>query len=271
MSIVKTISRWCIVGVAASSVSAWASYKNPPITAEVGFVNMSTLPAGSDQINPIRMQALQETSYKLGAQGALAWRSLQIDATLQAEERQLDHVFDFNQLLINGDVMPPVIDEADQSLNLSSADAIRTATKIYRIVSPAQFTTTAPNWRTYLWMDYPKPNMPDHTLLPTTQVEAEIWNASLQSGWKEGIDQGNAIFAVNINRLKRDYVGMVLYRKLLDQHMVSAPSIAQAELGVTGNSQEIRINDQVTRITAPSGLQPNSNKWTPVLTNTNGQ
>ena len=59
---------------------------------------------------------------------------------------------------------------------------------------------------------------------------------------------------------------MVLYRRLLAQGMITSPQVAKAELGVTGNANQIRINDEVMRITAHSALQPNSNKWKPILT-----
>jgi defect-in-organelle-trafficking protein DotC len=254
-----------ILGMSGIALSAFAKAP-PPLTADVGFVSLGNAPAGSNLINPIRLQALQETALSLGARGALAWRSLQINNTLQDEASYLDRVFNFNELLINGDVLPPVITEADDSLNLSSDTAIRAASKIYRIVTPARFATTAPSWRTYLWMDFQKPTLPDRTLLPVNAAEVNVWNAFLKQGWKEGLAQANEIFSQNLSLLKRDYSGMVLYRQLLAQHMVSIPFVAHAEMGVTGDANEIRVNDQISRITAPSQLQPDSNDWTPVIT-----
>lgn len=262
----KIISCAALIGLASCSLNALAKAP-PPLVADLGYVSMGNGPEGATLINPIRLEALHETATTLGAQGALAWRSLQIDNTLKNESRFLDQVFNFNQILINNNVVPAVLTEADDSLNLSSDDAIRAASKIYKIVSPAHFVTTAPTWRTYLWMDYPKPAMPDHTLLPTNPAEVNAWNCYLKAGWKEGLAQADEIFSENLSRLRRDYAGMVLYRQLLAQHMISSPFVAHAELGVTGDSQEIRVNDQVSRITAQSELQPDSSKWTPVLTN----
>lgn len=256
-----------IVGVLGMTLGscALASHK-VQLTADMGYVKLSHLPSGSSKINPIRLQALRETATTLGARGALAWRSLQITRSLKSEASYLDHVFDFNKLLINNDVLPPVITQSDNDLTLDSSDTIRLASKTYKIVSPARFVTAAPTWRTYLWMSYPKPNMPSKSLLPTTQAEAAIWNMYLKEGWKQGIAQANDIFQVNLDRLKRDYDGIVLYRQLLAQHMVSSPFVAKADLGVTGNGNQIRINDKVLRITSQSQLQTNSAKWRPVIT-----
>lgn len=236
------------------------------VTANVGYSTPTHLAKGDGAINQIRLKALRETATQLGARGALAWRSLQIDNSLEKQANYLDSIFNFNQLLINGNVLPPVIVESNNSLNLASNDAIRTSSKTYRIISHARFVTTAPTWRTYLWMNYKKPGPPNQTLLPTTKTEAAVWNTALKKGWKEGLVQANEIFATNLNRLKRDYMGIVLYRKLLDEHMISSPYVAQSNLGVTGNANVLHIDDRVERITAKSALQPDSSKWNPVLT-----
>jgi len=269
MRIKARTKKW-LLGVTAVAMFACSSsifadtYQK--LNANLGYVNFKNLPPGGDQINPMRLDAIKETATQLGARGALAWRSLQIDHSLQNQATYLNHVFDFNQLLLNHDVLPPVLVEGDDSLNLASDTSLRLASKIYKIQAPARFVTAAPNWRDYLWMNYKKPDMPDRTLLPNTCPEAKAWNAYLKQGWKEGLIQANEIFSANLNRLKRDYMGMVLYRKLLAQHMVSAPFVASADLGVTGDKNELRINDRVLRITAASELQTNPNKWQPVLT-----
>lgn len=214
----------------------------------------------------MRAKAIRDTAMTLGANGALAWESLRINKTLNQQEKSLDKIFNFNQLLIGNNVLPPVLVEANDNLTLSSKTAIRTASKTYKIISPAHFVSTAPNWREYLTMHFPKPNLPDKTLLPQTQTEANVWNSSLRDGWENGITQANAIFKINLNKLKRDYNGIVLYRKLLAQNMISAPFIAQTNLGITGDENEIRINDKVARITAPSQIQTNSQEWEPVFT-----
>lgn len=261
----KIIALASVVGLTFGA-GALAHSKTISLTADVGYVNIKHLPGNNGKISPIRLQAIKETATELGARGALAWQSLHIDQSLQQTSQHLDHIFSFNQLLIDNDVLPPVITQSNNALTLDSDDTIRLASKTYDIVSPARFVTAAPTWRTYLWMDYKKPTLPSKTLFPTTKAEAEAWNYYLKQGWLSGIQQANEIFRENLARLKRDYSGMVLYNQLLAQHMVSKPFVAKADLGVTGNGNQIRINDQVLRITAASQLQPNAAKWTPVIT-----
>jgi defect-in-organelle-trafficking protein DotC len=60
-------------------------------------------------------------------------------------------------------------------------------------------------------------------------------------------------------------MGMSIYRTLLAKNMVSAPFVAKAKLGITGNETALRINDQVLRITATANLQPNAKGWQAAL------
>lgn len=238
-------------------------------TIQLGYVDVEPMPSATSNINEIREQALHETATTLGAQGGLAWRSQQINNALTKEAVYLDHVFNFQSLLIHHNVLPTILVENDGQLNLDNDDTVRVSDKTYKIVSPARFVTTAPTWRDYLWMNFKRPDQPDITLLPKTPEEVQVWNFYLRKGWKEGLKQADAIFSANLSQLKRDYLGMVLYRKLLSQHMVTPPFIAKSNYGVTGNSQEIDIGDSVMRITKHSELRPNSNEWKPVITISN--
>jgi defect in organelle trafficking protein DotC len=256
--------------VAAGMLSMSSIYASdaPPISiqANVGYVDISNYVDGNNQINPIRLAAIRETATQLAATGALAWRSEQIDRSLAKQGTHLDTIFNFNRMILHKNVLPPVVAEADNSLNLASSNSIRADAQTYKIISPARFVTTPPTWRDYLWMSYPKPSLPPHSLLPKNKAEAIAWNTYFKQGWTDGLQQANSIFDANLNRLKRDYSGMIIYRKLLDENIVSAPYVAQTHLGVTGDKNEIRINDRVIRITNPSKLNTNSKKWIPVFT-----
>lgn len=236
------------------------------IQADVGYVKISDLPSNDDKISDIRKKALQEGASTLGANGALAWRSNEINKSLNDEASYLDKVFNFNQLILNNNVLPPVLVESDGELNVDSDTSLRLDSKTYKIEAPAKFVSTPPTWRNYLLMNYKKPELPSKTLLPTTQAEAKLWNSYLEDGWKQGLTQANDIFNTNLSRMKRDFLGMVLYKKLLAQNMVSAPYVAKADLGVTGDKNQIRVDDKVLKITSGSELETDASKWTPAFT-----
>lgn len=216
-------------------------------------------------INNIRYVALKQTARSTGAQAGLAWRSQQINRLLDRDKSKLSQIFNFSYLILNNNVLPPVLAEGRNTLNLADDQNIRIADRVYQIVYAPRFITAPPTWRDYIFMNYRKPELPNSTLLPKNHREANVWNQFVKIGWNEGIGQADEIFSANINRLVRDFSGMILYRKLLAQHMVSAPYVAEADLGVTGGGNDMRINDKVLRITSGSELQPNSKAWRPVL------
>ncbi|MDP3562244.1 MAG: type IV secretion system DotC family protein [Legionellaceae bacterium] len=209
----------------------------------------------------IREMALKETALSLGAQSGLAWRAQIIDDQLVAQTRNLDTIYDFNALLLENNVLPPVLLEGRNTLNLADTQTIRISDRTYKVAKQAHFVTTPPEWRQYLWMDYTKPEYPHVSLLPTTKEEREIWQAYVAKGWQQGVDQANTILEESIARIKEDFTGMILYRKLLAMNMVSPPYVSHVDLGVTGDGEEIHIDDRVLRITALPALNINSNEW----------
>jgi defect-in-organelle-trafficking protein DotC len=67
----------------------------------------------------------------------------------------------------------------------------------------------------------------------------------------------------DLNKLLADYQGMVRYRNLLAQGMVSPPYAMQTDRGVTGGGNEMRVGDRALSITAPPSLKPQYNQWSP--------
>lgn len=229
--------------------------------AMLGYANMEHLPNKNGNISPIRLQALRETATSLGARGALAWQSKKINKTLSSQSNYLDDIFNFNRLLIKQHILPPIIVESESLLNIADEKTIRMADKTYKIIQQARLITVPPTWRDYLLLHYKKPDLPHSAMLPHGPNEVKIWNRYLKEGWFAGVQQANTIFLASLNRLKRDYLGMVLYRRLLKEGVITSPTISVADLGITGNSNEMRINDAIMRITEKSNLQLDSRKW----------
>ncbi len=268
MQLVKAITLTLLI----SSLSACASHGHTDIdpTNINQLENMKDeAPVHADGSSPamsqIRIKALEDTAMSLGAQGGLAVTSKELNTHLEADKWSLETIFNFNGMLLSHGVLPPVLVESNDSLNLADPSTIRVADKTYKIVAQARFATTPPNWRDYLWMSFNKPELPDKVLLPRTAEERKIWVKSIRMGWDKGIEQAYSIFQQNLARLKRDYQGMILYRKLLQEKMVSPPYVSKTELGVTGNGTDMRINDQVLRITELPKLQTDSHTWKAIV------
>jgi defect in organelle trafficking protein DotC len=218
------------------------------------------------QMTALRSQALQDIAMSIGAQAGLAWRSEHINQVLTKNSSQLDRIFNFNLILLDHNVIPPVLVQGNNSLKLSDGQTLRIDDRTYQIISQARFTTAPPQWRNYIWMDYQHPELPLPAFLPKTPEERVIWKKYVALGWQDGINQANAIFSDNLSRLKRDYTGMALYRNLLLKGMVSKPFVAHTDLGVTGDSSDLHINDQILRITSLPKLQINPGRWKSIVT-----
>ncbi|WP_058516225.1 type IV secretion system DotC family protein [Legionella parisiensis] len=225
------------------------------------MANVNVKDRNKRQRGKIRQIALKETALSLGAQAGLANRAKIIDEHLIRQSRRLDAIYDFNSLILEHNILPPVLLEGRNTLNLADAQTIRISDRTYKVAKQAHFVTTPPTWRQYLWLDYVQPEYPHYTLLPKTKVEKKIWCIYVAKGWKNGIDQANTILEENIARIKEDFGGMVLYRKLLAMNMISPPFVSHTDLGVTGDSSEIHIDDRVLRITALPALNVNSEQW----------
>lgn len=250
-----------IIGLAACTSTKSPYYGNTETLeglqkmGRAGKVNKSALKSN------IRVLAIRETAYSIGAQSGLAYRSKHINTYLTLHQRLLSKIYDFELLMLEDNVLPPVLSEGHNSLNLPNMSALRVSNTIYKIDKQARFVTTAPNWRQYIWLDYKIPDRPHSSVLPKDSVERQAWDRYTYEGWQKGIEQADNIFANNIGRLKHDFTGMIRYRKLLSMNMVSPPYVSKTELGITGDSNEIRIDDRVLRIVALPGLNTNSKEW----------
>lgn len=247
----------------------YPNYANIDTTSLSALQNVRVEPRPSSgrptELSGLRARSLRDSAMSIGAQGGLAWASRNMDAKMNEDRKYLDTIFNFNGMMLTHGVLPPVLVEGDFTLNLDDPNTIRVADRTYKIVQQARFATTPPNWREYLLLSYSKPSLPDRTLLPRTDAEQTVWCAGIRLGWEKGVEQAYSIFQQNLARLKRDYNGMILYRKLLQEHMISQPFVSRTELGVTGNGSDMRINDQVLRIVELPQLQTNTKNWKPII------
>ena len=164
-------------------------------------------------------------------------------------------------------VLPPILQKSDNSMNIANPNVIRLSDSVIEIIMPARLVTSPPSWQDYINLAiYKYPEEPSTSVLPTNTEEQNLWNKSVKAGWIAGKSQGDQIFLNSLARLTRDFNGMSLYRQLYSQNMITAPFVSKANLGVTGNSAKMRLNDQIVRITKPSELTTAMPKsWNPVL------
>lgn len=216
----------------------------------------------------IRRDAIKEAAISFGARGGLAWRSFAIRQELDARARAMDKVFDFRQLLIAAPsgllIEPPIINESINNM-LIEGDGQQAAVsdRIYNIINNARIVSTARTWRNYLERDWGVVESPPDILRPEDNEERELWVELVAKGWEEGVRQADEIFENDLNILVADYEGMIRYRTLLAQGMVSQPYALQVDRGITGGGMEMRIGDRAIQITGVPELMTGSDRWKP--------
>lgn len=218
---------------------------------------------GATAEDRLRSPALRDAALSYGAIGGLAWGSKQINQMLETDAGNLSRTYDFNHFLIRPSggvtILPPVISESRDTYEQSDAGrTLRVADKYYEILEQARFAPVAPLWHTYLIRSFSVPGRPNDKLLPKTAGERDLWRQFVAEGWETGLEQARETFKVDIRRLERDYTGMIRYSELLEKGMVSAPVVADQNLGVTGTGKDMRQNDRVYRITRDPHLNVDS-------------
>ncbi|HVY13214.1 MAG TPA: type IV secretory system conjugative DNA transfer family protein [Alphaproteobacteria bacterium] len=216
--------------------------------------------------NQIRTEAMKEAALSFGARAGLAWRTFQVQRRLAENEGNLSKVYNFGYLLIAAPsgllIEPPVVSEAQRAVLVTvGGQNAAVADRVYRINRNARIVTAPRNWRAYLERDWGKVDPPARILQPKTEEELAAWREWVYSGWQEGVRQADEIFEADLDRLNADYMGMIRYRELLAQGMITPPYAAQQDRGVVGDANEMRVGARNLNITAPALFNPRSERW----------
>ena len=200
------------------------------------------------------------TTIKKGATSGLAYQTWKNNQKLAVYAGHYDGIYNFQSLMIDGNVLPPVLTHVRDVYDQQSDSILRLVDSAYRIESQAKFVSQAPTWRSYVIRDYSA--SPTPTLHFVSGDEEALFRASVADGWREGITQAGNIMREGLNRLKRDFEGMVLYRELLAKKRVTKPFVAQSAQAITGNpGTHINLSETLLRITALPAMVVNSEVW----------
>ncbi len=255
-------------GAASASLLDDADDPPPPSLSELQSLPKENKNIESGMPIDIRGDAMKESALSYGARGGLAWRTFEIRQEMETRARYMDKVFDFRQLLIPAQsgllIEPPVISEQlDAMIIDSSGQNAAVADQVLNIGRNARIVSAPRTWRAYLERQWGDVSPPPDILRPENPLERDQWNAAVAEGWKAGVQQADDIFQTDLNKLVADYQGMIRYRTLLSQGMVSPPYALQTDRGVTGGGSEMRVGDRALTITAPPALKPQYNQWSP--------
>lgn len=216
----------------------------------------------------MRKSAQKEAALSYGARGGLAKRNYEIMERMRGFDTVLDRVFNFRSLLIKAPsgllIEPPIIKESSDALVITEdGNEAAVAEKIFDINKKAKIVSAPRDWRQYLIQSWSEVPPPPHVLWPRTPQEQAEWSSWVEQGWTAGLDQADQIFEMNVNRLVAEYNGMVRYRMLLAQGMISAPYAMHEDRGIVGDGSQMRVGDRAIRITGPSQFLTKAELWKP--------
>lgn len=246
-------------------------YERPAYVQSAGSQDAATLTdAAKVQKNEsakARYQAILDTALGLGVKAGIAWQLRNIDEAIKRRQRELDTVYDFGHLMIQDRVVPPVITEARDLYNQDGDYALRLSGAYYKIEHQARFSSVAPNWREYL--TFPKPDLDRDAmisaLLPRDSEEKRVWELAVADGWKQGVEQANLMLQYGLDRMNRDYTGMLRFHSFVMQGKLTMPVIASESIAVTHNGQTMVVDETLLRITTLPEFNGNMENWTSAI------
>lgn len=215
----------------------------------------------ADEVPWVRAQAIQAAAAAFGAQAGMADRARDINADLRRDSARYDRVFNFAAVMLEPGFLPPVISEGRDAYNQPSDFEVRAADRIYKIEFPARLVNVPPRWQDYLFVPESAPMPPERTAVPKTSAERALWDEWATQGWNQGVAMANETFLSNLGRLKRDFEGMIRFKTLYAQGLVTKPVLARSQLGVTGGGDEMAVGDRIYEVTDRAQLNPDTSRW----------
>lgn len=230
--------------------------------AEVRLMDMKAPLLSTDTpFHGLRARAQRRAAYTLAVQTAVRWRYGHIDQELLAHSAMLNRIYDMRPLLLNGGrVVPPAIGAASDAFRLYSPNSAASTVTTYRILMPARIATVMPTWRQYLIQDYTVTDRVNPVLLPRNDTERQLWKAAVTRGWKQGLWLAARLFRTNLAALTRDMVGMIRFKRLANQGLVSVPILATNMPRIEVEGRTLEIGRREFRITQNAAWRPES-EW----------
>lgn len=221
----------------------------------------------AEEITEIRRRALLEAAQGYGSQMGYARRGWEIENVLEKRSMQLAQVFNFSRVVSDapvkaGYIVPPVVSRSfDAFKTTEEGREASVADEYLTIVAAGKIMPVTPTWRDYLLFSARTPEEPAKSLYPRNSTEKEMFDKWFNDGWKAGVDLADAEIGSRLDRLRRDYEGMLQYRRLVAMGMMDRMVLQDADFGVTGGGDEMRIGSRTVRVVSDAEFETNPKRW----------
>ena len=221
-------------------------------------------------VEKIRRDVLAEAATAYASQAGYYKRAYDIMRQLEVDSPKLSKAFNFNRVVYvtpkeAGFVVPPIVTRGSAAININDTGTKSVAAdEYYRIERPGRLVGVVPTWRDYLVLPLEEPNEPDADFIPQDDEEKKIWEAYLDEGWRAGVSQADEALKASMNELRRDYLGMVEYRRLVDAGLIKELAIVWKERLSSGDINELFIGERTVKIVDAATFVHNPKNWKPV-------
>jgi len=205
----------------------------------------SSAPASITSENSMRHLEMDFTALSVGSSSGLKWRYDQImENLLEPNAQHLNRIFDFSRFMVDGKIYLPAVRIAKDDITFE--DDKQTLIRVsYTISEEAILRSSAPNFRDYLYRDFPTPEDPHWKLLPENKEERARWKAKVSEGFSKGVEQANDVYRDRLAEMRSDYLDRQNFLNLVSKNMVSQPSILVKENGITFNGRTMNVGEIV--------------------------
>ena len=259
-SVIRFVAAAAILACGAAEAQSPAASQAPMGLQDI--LNSAPHSPDGSGIPQIRYNALRETAITYGAQAGLARRSYENQQKLEKQATNLDVIYNFQSLMVEGNVIPAVLTETSDVYDQSADDMLRVIGKVFRIEQQARFSYVPPTWRAYMLVGFAFDANLVAAVAPQNDGERALWRTAVEEGFTIGSAQADEILKQNFTTLQRDFLGMVLYHRMLDNGMVTKPYVAANKLGVTRSKDgAMHVGEVFLRITAMPDFVDATGKW----------
>lgn len=217
-----------------------------------------------------RYDLLREAAVSYSAQAGYQHRVWEVMRQLEADSGKLSRSFDFNRVAYSapretGYILPPVVSRATAAINVDeSGQSAVAADEFYRLEIPGRIVTIIPTWRDYLIIPLEEASEPDDDFLPQNKEEKQVFNRFAAEGWQAGVEQADEALSLNFARLRRDYLGMVEYRRMVQAGLVNELVLRSSERRSAGEGDELFIGERRVRIVNAATFVRDPSQWKPL-------
>lgn len=219
--------------------------------------------------NKERLNSILDMAYQHALKKGIESEMNGIRATINDPKisRSLDGIYNFPALMLKDRIVPPVLTEARNVVQNGNGKTLKTTGVIYKIDKQAYFSTLPPNWRTYF--SFPESNYnvdfsetPTKELMPKNSREYDLWSKKTIEGFSEGQKVAREMFLYSLNRLNKDYLGMIRFHTFVLEGKISMPSLSRADLAISNTSDVMAIDQKMLTIRTLPSFEGRMIKWT---------